>query len=639
VARRLWRPLLDAVVGLLGALLLAGRAPAVSAISVPAQTPTATPAPADRCADWAAYAACDEGFGDCYNSALNLTGQTTWITGAGIHSNSGLSTFGSAFNISPHPAEWGTPGRCTGNVCPPGGPAYQVSPRPMPALYRWEDFPPGGYWWNEMCQGVYGEQCHYIIGDIHSNDIISGGLWVVDGNIYSPRFFNLVQTRYTFATSGDVSFNGAMPAWEPFVGSSASGGSGAWIVSTATDPGGVSISGGTVTWHGSIYVPNGLASISATGDQIGVGEVFAWRANLSGANLSLTQDGRYCPPEAGTPTPTPSPTPTREPECANFTTYASCDLAGGNCYNSALNISASIADIQGGGIHSNSGLHTTGSSFNLSPPLAEWGTPGACTGNVCPPGGPAVQVPPRYLPALYTWDEFQPGGRWWNDMCQGAYGEHCHYINGTIGSTDTISSGLWVVEGSIYTPMLAPGDTQYTLVTQGNINFNDPMPAWEPFVGSSASGGSGAWLVSFGNDPNGVWISGSDFSWRGNVYVPYGLAELSASGDQIGTGGVYAWRINMSAAHLQLTHEPGYCPAPLPAATVTPGPSPTPSVTPLPSATVTPTPTPPPSATPTPAPTATPSAMPTPVPSATSTASATPTPPVRVYVPVMLFNP
>ena len=90
------------------------------------------------CEDWVFYANCDEGQGSCFNSALNLSGSLTDISGGGVHSNSGLHTTGSSFSLDPPRAEWGTPGRCTGNVCPPGGPAYQVPPLPMPTLYRRE---------------------------------------------------------------------------------------------------------------------------------------------------------------------------------------------------------------------------------------------------------------------------------------------------------------------------------------------------------------------------------------------------------------------------------------------------------------------------------------------------------------------
>jgi len=249
------------------------------------------------CADWVFFANCDEGSGNCRNNALNLSGSLTDVSGGGVHSNSGLHTTGSTFSLEPPVAEWGTPGVCTGNVCPPGGPAYQVPPEPMPILYRWEDFQPGGSWWNDMCSGASAVKCHTVDDDIRSNDEISSGLWVVDGNIHSPSFYNPAQTHYTFVTTGDVQFNGSMPLWEPFVGSSTTGGSKAFIYSTALDGGGVSISGPDVSWNGIVYVPFGLATISAAGDHAGDGAVFAWRIDLSGANMTIHHDTYWCPPE------------------------------------------------------------------------------------------------------------------------------------------------------------------------------------------------------------------------------------------------------------------------------------------------------------------------------------------------------
>jgi hypothetical protein len=544
------------------------------------------PPPVDRCSDWSVYAGCDQNFGNCYNSTLSLSASTVSISGGGIHSNSGLHTTGNEYYLDPAVAEWGPPSVCTGNVCPPGGPAMPVPPRRMPRLYRWDDFQPGGRWWQDMCQGAYAADCHAVAGNIGWNNTISNGLWVVDGSIHSPQFYNPAQTHYTFVTSGDVSFNGAQPAWEPFVGSSASGGSGAFVFSTVLDPGGVSFSAGdNLTWHGTIYVPNGLAELGTSGDLVGVGGVFAWRVDLTGANLSHTQDGAYCPLEPATPTPsatatatptatttptatatpapptaTSSPAPTAEDTCAGWTFYASCDLDSEPCRSHALEFTGTT-QIWGAGIHSNSGLYTAG-GFNLEQPIVEWGTPGQCTGSLCPPGGPAVQVAPRPLPVPYTQEEFEPGGRWWEDMCQGASAADCHEVFGDIGASDVISPGLWVVHGSVDNPQLSGGDPYYTIVATGAIHFNGGTTSvWVPFVGSSMINGSGVLFFSTAADPSGVALSMDGLQWNGIIYAPFGLVTLHANSTQTGNGAVYAWRIAVSGAAMSFEHSYGeFCP-------------------------------------------------------------------------------
>ncbi len=255
----------------------------------------------NTCAQNGMWANCADHIGNCYNNGLNLSGSSVTVTG-GIHSNSGLHITTSSWSQTPQAAEWGTPGDCTdGNVgvCPPGY-GQQVAPVPMPILFRWADFQPGAYWWNDMCQGTYGAACHYVNGDIRANDVISAGLWVVNGSINTPRYFDPAQVHYTFITQGNISFNNAMPAWQSFVGSSAQDGSKVFMFSLAQDPGGISMSSSGVSWSGIIYAPYGNVSISSSGDLAAASTLYAWQINLSGSSIEYNHTPDECPLEQAT---------------------------------------------------------------------------------------------------------------------------------------------------------------------------------------------------------------------------------------------------------------------------------------------------------------------------------------------------
>jgi hypothetical protein len=120
---------------------------------------------------------------------------------------------------------------------------------------------------------------------------------VVNGAVSNPHLV-LSDTHYTHVASGDVWFSQTtLPDWEPFTGSSTTGGSRALFFSTALDPSGVDVSAGTLTWHGAI-TPYGPGVTLSASDHIGVGSVFAWRVDLSGANMTLTKM-RVLPAGAG----------------------------------------------------------------------------------------------------------------------------------------------------------------------------------------------------------------------------------------------------------------------------------------------------------------------------------------------------
>jgi hypothetical protein len=293
-----------------------------------------------------------------------------------------------------------------------------------------------------------------------------------------------------------------------------------------------------------------------------------------------------------TPSPTPTLTPTSVPDtCERWAAYAGCDEGTSPCAEQALSLWSGTADIFGGGLHSNSGLAVIASSFSLSPTLAEWGTAGSCTGVLCPPGGPAVQVPSRPLPALYQWADFQPGGAWWNDMCQGLYAAQCHIVTGNITSAVTISSGLWVVDGDVLNPPLTAGSSVYTFVASGSVNFtSSSLLVFQPFVGSSTRNGSRAFVVALGADPGGVNLWAYDFLvWTGTIYAPNGLAHVEASRTQYMTGGVFARRAELRASDLHVTHPAGSCPPALGTPTATPAASATATASPTPAASATPT--------------------------------------------------
>jgi hypothetical protein len=341
---------------------------------------------------------------------------------------------------------------------------------------------------------------------------------------------------------------------------------------------------------------------------VGLLALLAWPARAT----PVAPEAAAAPERAAAPGPAAVPalqgTPTPVPDtCERWAVYAACAESSGPCYDRALHLAAYQATVTGG-LHSNSGLRDATSFLSLSPPLAEWGLPGICTGGICPPGGPAVQVAPRPLPVLYQWADFLPGGLWWDEMCQGAAAERCH-LRPSLGSGDVISSGLWVVNGSVDNPQLTAGDTAYTFVAAGSVAFTTGgVPAFTPFVGSSGRGGSRALVFALGSR---VEIVASTVSWHGTIYAPDALVYLGASGTLTGNGGVFAAQAEFPAASLVLAQSAAECPPQLPG-TLTPAPtaSATPALTALPTATLTVAPTLTPTLTPALTPTLTPTQTP-----------------------------
>jgi hypothetical protein len=245
------------------------------------------------CRGWTIWADCPT----CGNTTLQVSGSDKSIYG-GVHSNDGLHVTGASLTLNPPAAEFGDSG-CVdtgGSVCPPSGLAYQVYSSAMPQLYAWEDFVPGGYWWNDMCTGASADKCFYQ--DYLPANPLHNGLYVItNGDVDQSTTFAHEGMQVTFALlNGDVKLTSDEPLMQPFKGDSDQDGSKALF---AIFNGDVTMNGNSHDWDGTIFVPHGQATITGSESRDNDGSVYAWLVHISGSESSITHSGYWCPPEEG----------------------------------------------------------------------------------------------------------------------------------------------------------------------------------------------------------------------------------------------------------------------------------------------------------------------------------------------------
>lgn len=245
------------------------------------------------CRGWTIWADCP----NCGNTTLHMSGSDKTIYG-GVHSNDGLHATGATITLNPPAAEFGDAGcvDTAGSICPPTGLAYQVYPSNMPELYAWEDFVPGGYWWNDMCNGSYSAKCHY--GDTLPENPLHDGLYVVvNGDVDQHTTFANAGMHVTFALlNGDVKLTSDEPLLQPWQSDSFQAGSKALF---AVFNGDLSMNGNSHDWDGTIYVPHGLATVTGSETRDNDGQIYAWEVSLEGSYAVIQHSGYWCPPEEG----------------------------------------------------------------------------------------------------------------------------------------------------------------------------------------------------------------------------------------------------------------------------------------------------------------------------------------------------
>ncbi len=240
---------------------------------------------------------------------VSVIGSGTTITNGGIHSNGGIHIGGGGGGIyleSGRPVEFDTNGDSQiGYDKIVGGPDPDAADRgitttdgyPLPDdfSYRFSDFAPGGFIWNEVDES----QRYYYTGSIRSRDVknddgsLRDGLYVVDGDIDLNNLGNLGAGdrpwRVTLVARGDIKVSGGINQLV-FV-------RGVFIYTESdnTANGAVNLSGSDNSWSGLIVAPNGLVSMSAASNSDLAGMIVSQQINISGSNNSINHRPEYCP--------------------------------------------------------------------------------------------------------------------------------------------------------------------------------------------------------------------------------------------------------------------------------------------------------------------------------------------------------
>lgn len=254
------------------------------------------------CTDFAVFGiSTDRGKG-----VLSITGAGTKITNGGLHSNGGMQLGGGGQGIhidDDRPVEYDTDGD-TGinpdkiNEGEPKKPSiYPVDSYPLPDgfFYRFEDFAPNGFIWNE----VETTKRFYYTRDITDSDVIidgklRDGLYVTTGSIKLNGLPDMGETdqpwRTTLVSKGEIQVSGGINqlplARGIFI----------FTLSPSTSVGAVKLSGDSNKWAGLIAAPNGDVNMSAARNSDIGGMIIAQRIDISGSDIRINHRPEFCPP-------------------------------------------------------------------------------------------------------------------------------------------------------------------------------------------------------------------------------------------------------------------------------------------------------------------------------------------------------
>lgn len=264
---------------------------------------------------------------DRNKDVLSVIGAGTRITNGGLHSNGGLHLGGGGQSIylePGRPVEFDVNGDSQISYDKiEGGPdpdaedlgITQVPSYPLPDdfFYRFEDFAPNGFIWNETVNAYgdtpvwngsgtayEGQYVFYYTGDIRTEDVknpdgtLRDGLYVVEGSIDLNNLDNLGEGdrpwRATLVAREEIQVSGGINqlafARGVFI----------YTESDNVSNGAVKLSGSDNSWSGLIVAPNGNVNMSAASNSDLAGMIVANAINLSGSDNSINHRPEYCPP-------------------------------------------------------------------------------------------------------------------------------------------------------------------------------------------------------------------------------------------------------------------------------------------------------------------------------------------------------
>ena len=257
------------------------------------------------CTDFAVFGVSS----DRDKDVVSVIGAGTSITNGGIHSNGGIHIGGGGQDIyleDGRPVEFDTNGdsvigydKIVGGPDPdaPDHGITQTDGYPLPDdfYYRFEDFAPGGFIWDE----VDASHRFHFSGDIRTGDVknpdgtLRDGLYVAEGDIDLNSLDNLGPAdrpwRVTLVARGNIQVSGGINQLAYVRGLFI------YTESDNTANGAVKLSGSDNSWSGLIVAPNGDVNMSASSNSDLAGMIVARKINLSGSDNSINHRPEYCP--------------------------------------------------------------------------------------------------------------------------------------------------------------------------------------------------------------------------------------------------------------------------------------------------------------------------------------------------------
>jgi Flp pilus assembly protein TadG len=229
-----------------------------------------------------------------------------------------------------------------------------------------------------------------------------------------------------------------------------------------------------------------------------------------------------------------------------------------------LALSGSEVHIREGGVHSNGGLHVTGSDLTVEDGKpVEYGDGAVNNSKDLNGQDRIVEAPPVGGDNFYEYKDFTEGGFIYQEVEKWKT-HNIVTVPGDLGNSDVrdadgnLIDGLYVVSRDVHLNSLdnqsAARPWRVTIAAKGCIQFSGGVRA-RPYA-------RGVFLYSdCDNTSNGaIKLSGDDNTWGGLIMAPNGDVNLSAAKNRDFSGMIVGQRISVSGSNNNLRHHPNYCP-------------------------------------------------------------------------------
>jgi hypothetical protein len=258
--------------------------------------------------------------------------------------------------------------------------------------------------------------------------------------------------------------------------------------------------------------------------------------------------------------------------CANFVLLSLSDDSG----QGTLDLSGADVHVHLGGIHSNGGLHVTGSDLTVDEDRpVEYGDGAQNNSNDLNAQDRIKEGKPVSGEGFWVYSDFTDGGLIYQQAAK-MEPSLIHEINGNLEESDVMDNegnlidGLYIVSGDVHLNQLST-----------KLNQTDTTPPWRVTIATEGcvqfSGGNntlpyaGGVLIFADCDNTAVGavkMSGDENKWAGLIIAPNGDVNMSSAANSDLSGMIVAQHININGSNNVLQHNPGYCPPEPPTVTL-----------------------------------------------------------------------